>query len=156
MRQNKYKQLSTMAFVVSTHIVINATPDKIWTILTNFKNYPDWNPFITSLTGNFEVGKKITVRIEPPEASVNIFKPTVTAFEPNKKISWRGVLLIRGVFDGEHTFEISDNHNGTATLIQSELFAGILVPVFKKTLGNNIRRGFEAMNKKLKELAEKQ
>jgi len=143
-----------MAILVKTEISINARPDKIWTILTDFDNYPKWNPFVTSLKGDVKVGNKITVRIEPPEASVNTFKPTVTAFETNKKLSWLGVLLMKGIFDGEHKFELTDNGNGTTTLVQSENFIGLLVPLFKKQLNDNTRRGFEAMNKKLKELAE--
>ncbi|WP_411812625.1 SRPBCC family protein [Chryseobacterium scophthalmum] len=145
-----------MKFLLTTDIIINSTPEKIWAVLTDFTNYPNWNPFITSLTGNFEVGKKIMVRIEPPEAKVNTFKPTVTAYEPKKKLSWLGVFLMRGIFDGEHKFELTDNENGTTTLVQSEHFIGILVPLFKKMLDNNTRRGFEAMNKKLKEQVEKQ
>ncbi|MGE6396101.1 SRPBCC family protein [Chryseobacterium scophthalmum] len=145
-----------MKFLLTTDIIINSTPEKIWAVLTDFTNYPNWNPFITSLTGNFEVGKKIMVRIEPPEAKVNTFKPTVTAYEPKKKLSWLGVFLMRGIFDGEHKFELTDNGNGTTTLVQSEHFIGILVPLFKKMLDNNTRRGFEEMNKKLKEQVEKQ
>lgn len=145
-----------MAFLLRTEITINATPDKVWAILTDFKNYPNWNPFVTSLTGEVKVGNKIKVRLEPPEASVNKFSPTVTALETNKRFSWLGVFLFRGVFDGEHKFELIDNKNGTTTFVQSENFIGILVPLFKKTLDNNTRRGYEAMNNKLKELAEKQ
>lgn len=143
-----------MTFLLKTEIIIHSSPEKIWAILTDFKNYPNWNPFITSLTGDFEVGKKITVRIEPPEAKVNTFKPTVMTYETNKKLSWLGIFLIRGIFDGEHRFELTYNGNGTTTLLQSEKFAGILVPFFKKMLDNNTRQGFEAMNKKVKALAE--
>lgn len=145
-----------MSFILKTEIVIQSTPDNVWAILTDFKNYPNWNPFITSLQGDFEVGKKIIVRIEPPDAQVNTFKPTVTAIESSKKLSWLGVFLIKGLFTGEHVFELIDNGNGTTTLVQSERFSGMLAPLFKKTLHNNTRRGFEEMNKKVKELAEKQ
>lgn len=31
---------------ISTEILINAIPDKIWAILTDFDKYPSWNPFI--------------------------------------------------------------------------------------------------------------
>ncbi len=143
-----------MAFLLKTEIVINATAGKVWGILTDFGNYPNWNPFITSLKGEVEVGKTITVRIEPPGAGVNTFKPKVTAFEAGKKLSWLGVLLVKGIFDGEHKFELTDNGNGTTTLVQSENFTGILVPFFKKVLNDNTRRGFEAMNRKVKELVE--
>ena len=66
----------------------------------------------------------------------------------------QGKLLFKGLFDGAHKFEIVDNKNGTTTFIQSETFTGILVPIFAKQLDNNTRKGFEEMNKKLKEMAE--
>lgn len=143
-----------MAFELKTEITINATPEKVWSILTNFDNYPNWNPFITSLKGDVKVGNKILVRIEPPGARMNNFQPTVTAFEPNQKLSWLGVLLFRGIFDGEHKFELLNNGNGTTTFTQQEKFTGLLVPLFKRMIDHNIRSGFEALNKRLKEMAE--
>jgi len=84
------------------------------------------------------------------------FKPKVLAVEPNKEFRWKGHLLIPGLFDGEHIFELIDNGNGSITFVQREQFKGILVPLFKKMLDNNTKRGFEQMTAKLKELAEKQ
>ena len=143
-----------MAKEIKTEISINATPEKVWSILTDFDKYPNWNPFIKSITGNVAVGNKITARLEPPEANGMTFKPTVLAFEKNKEFRWIGHLLFPRLFDGEHKFELNDNRNGTTTFRQSEKFAGILVPLFKKMLDNNTKKGFEEMNKKLKELAE--
>ena len=100
------------------------------------------------------MGNKITARIEPPEAKGMTFKPKILIFETNKELKWLGHLLFAGLFDGEHKFELIDNENGTTTFRQSEKFKGILVPLFKKQLDNNTKKGFEAMNKKLKELAE--
>ncbi len=140
---------------INTEIVINSTPEKIWSILTDFEKYPTWNPFIKSITGDVAVGNKITARLEPPEASGMTFKPTVLAFEKNNEFRWIGHLLFPGLFDGEHKFELIDNKNGTTTFKQSEKFGGILVPLFKKMLDTNTTNGFNLMNKKLKELAEK-
>ncbi|RYZ45415.1 MAG: SRPBCC domain-containing protein, partial [Chitinophagaceae bacterium] len=33
---------------IKTEIVINASKEKVWAILTNFSQYPQWNPFIVS------------------------------------------------------------------------------------------------------------
>ena len=143
-----------MAKEIKTEILINATPEKIWSILTDFDKYPNWNPFIKSITGNVAIGNKITARIEPPDANGMTFKPTILAFEKNKEFRWIGHLLFSGLFDGEHKFELIDNGNGTTTFKQSEIFGGILVPLFKKTLDENTTNGFNLMNKKLKELAE--
>lgn len=144
----------TMAKEIKTEILINAIPDKVWAILTDFENYPNWNPFIKSIKGQVAVGNTITARMEPPEAKGMTFKPKVLAFETNKEFRWLGHLLFPGLFDGEHTFELIDNKNGTTTFIQSEKFKGILVPLFKKMLDNNTKNGFILMNQKLKELAE--
>lgn len=139
---------------IKTDILINATPSKVWAILTNFDNYPNWNPFIKSITGQVAVGNKITAQIQPPNSSKMTFTPKVLAFETNKEFRWLGHLLFAGLFDGEHKFELIDNQNGTTTFIQTESFKGMLVPLFKKTLNTNTTNGFNLMNQKLKELAE--
>jgi len=144
----------TMSKEIKTEILIQAAPSKVWSVLTNFQNYPQWNPFIRSITGEVEVGKRITARIEPPEASGMTFKPKVLVFDPNKEFRWLGHFGISGLFDGEHKFELIDNQNGTTTFIQSEKFKGVLVPLFNKMLDINTVNGFKKMNQKLKELAE--
>lgn len=148
--------VTAMAKEIKTEILINATTGKVWSILTNFDNFPNWNPFIKSIKGDVKVGNKITVKIEPPEAKGMTFKPKILTFETNKELKWLGHLLFAGLFDGEHKFELIDNGNGTTTFRQSEKFKGILVPLFKKQLDNNTKKGFEEMNNKLKELAEQQ
>lgn len=145
---------TTMAKEIRTEIRIQATPQQVWSILTNFSDYPQWNPFIKSITGTPAIGKTITARIEPPEAKGMTFTPVVLAYSPNKEFRWKGKLLIKGLFDGEHIFELLDNGDGSITFIQREEFHGILVPLFKKMLDVNTLNGFKLMNQKLKELAE--
>jgi hypothetical protein len=145
---------AAMAKEIKTEILINVTPEKVWSILTNFDSYPNWNPFIKSIKGEVKIGNKITVRIEPPEAKGMTFNPKILTFENNKELSWLGHLLFAGLFDGEHKFELIAIGDGTTTFTQSEKFKGILVSLFKKQLDNNTKKGFEEMNKQLKELAE--
>jgi hypothetical protein len=145
---------TTMLKEIKTELLINASPEKVWAILTNFDDYPKWNPFIISIKGEVKVGNKVTARLEPPGAKGMTFKPKVLAFKINSELRWIGRLLLPGIFDGEHKFELIDNGNGTTTFKQSEKFTGILVPLFKKQLDENTFNGFNLMNKKLKELAE--
>ena len=140
---------------LETRIEINASPEKVWAILTDFGNYPNWNPFIKSIEGKMIIGKKFNARIEPPEAKGMSFKPVLLAFEPAKEFRWKGKLLVKGLFDGEHQFTLIKNSDGSTTLIQSEKFSGILVPLFSKMINTNTRKGFEMMNEKIKDIAEK-
>jgi len=139
-----------------TEITITTTPDKVWAILMNFNNYPNWNPFIKSIKGEAIKGKKLTAHIVPPGTKGMTFKPRVLTVNTNNQLRWKGRLLLPGLFDGEHFFEIIDNGNGTVTFIQREQFRGIFVPLFKNKLDKNTKAGFEQMNAKLKELAEKE
>lgn len=139
---------------IKTQIMINATPEKVWRVLTDFKNYPNWNPFIKSISGEPQVGRQITVSIVSPEGKNMTFKPTVLAFEHNKEFRWIGTLLFKGLFDGEHKFELIDNGNGTTIFNHSETFKGLLVRLFKKQLENNTKKGFELMNENLKKQVE--
>ncbi len=144
-----------MAKEIRTEILINATPKIIWNILTAFDKYPDWNPFIRSIKGPASVGHKITALLQQPNSKPMTFKPTVLAFDAHKEFRWLGHLIIPGIFDGEHKFELIDHKDGTTTFVQSEKFGGILVPLFKKMLDNTTAQGFTLMNQKLKEMAEK-
>ncbi len=146
---------TAMAKQIKTEIIINATPGKVWSILTKFEDYPNWNPFIKSIKGEVKIGSKIIVRIEPPQSKGMTFKPKILTYNTNKELSWLGHFLFAGIFDGEHKFELIDNGNGTTTFRQSEKFKGILVPLFKEMLDNNTINGFNEMNEKIKELAER-
>lgn len=139
---------------IRTEVLIKATPQKIWKLFSHFENYPNWNPFITSLTGEVLAGKRIEVKIEPPESRGMTFKPKVLSRIENQELSWLGRLFVPGLFDGKHIFELRDQGNSTTLFIQREQFKGLLVPLLKKQLENNTRRGFEAMNNILKTLAE--
>ena len=78
---------------IKTQILINATSDKVWAVLTDFQNHPTWNPFIKNITGEPKVGSQITISIAPPDGKGMTFKPKVLAFEHNKEFRWLGKLL---------------------------------------------------------------
>lgn len=145
-----------MAKEIKTEILINATPEKVWSILTDFAAYPDWNPFIKSVKGKVKAGKKITVRLEQANGNGMTFQPMVVTFEPNKEFSWLGNLFIPGLFDGAHKFELTDNGNGTTTFRHSEKFNGILVFLFSKMLDTNTLNSFKLMNEQIKLRCEQQ
>ena len=136
-----------------TQIEINATPERVWQVLTDFASYAEWNPFITAAEGNAVEGDQLQVRIDPPGGRAASFRPTVTVAEVPKRLEWLGKLLFKGLFDGRHRFEIEATSGGT-NFIQSEEFTGVLVPLLAKSLDGPTREGFELMNRAIKERAE--
>ena len=141
-------QLNKMATQLKTSIQINATPNQVWEVFSNFENYGKWNPFIKSIKGEVKTGNKIEVHIDGMK-----FKPKVLSFIPQKELVWLGNLGISGLFDGQHYFRLEENAEGTL-LVHGEYFKGILVPLMKKKLMTETKAGFEKMNEALKELVE--
>ena len=138
---------------IKTDIVINAKPEKIWAVLTDFENHPVWNPFIKQISGTKEVGEQLIVKIQPPDSSPMRFKPQVLRLNPEKEFRWKGKFLVKGLFDGEHYFILNDNNDGTTTFIQGENFSGLFVMFFGKAL-EKTKQGFMLMNEALKKQCE--
>jgi hypothetical protein len=138
---------------IHTEIDINAHAEKVWQILQDFTNYPQWNPFIKSAEGNVREGEFLKVQIQPPGRSAMTFQPKVLKAEANRELRWKGKLLFPGLFDGEHSFVLKSISPQKTKFIHSEKFTGILVPLFKSVLKDS-QKGFELMNEALKNRAE--
>ncbi|MFT5820902.1 MAG: hypothetical protein ACI8ZM_002150 [Crocinitomix sp.] len=138
-----------MKYQIETSIEIAASPAKVWRIFSDFKNFPTWNPFIVSLTGKVKVGETIHIDLKTMK-----FKPVVLKFDENQELRWKGKLFMKGLFDGEHYFQLKENEDGSTTFVHGEKFSGILVRMLKKKLDGETKEGFEKMNLALKEQVE--
>ena len=137
-----------------TEVEIQASDKRVWQLLTDFASFPQWNPFIRQAKGEAKVGARLEVHLQPSGASGMTFKPVVLKVEPNRELRWLGRLLIPGLFDGEHIFTIETLQANRIRFTQREVFTGLLVPLFARSLDTDTRRGFQEMNQALKSRAE--
>lgn len=136
--------------VLYSEIEIRASAERVWTLLTDFDNFPKWNPFIRRVRGEPKVGQQLEVFIRPRGTDGITFHPTVLKAQPNCELRWLGHFLIPGLFDGEHIFAIAPLSKNRVRFIQKEIFRGLLVPLLAKKIDSNTRQGFEKMNQALK------
>jgi hypothetical protein len=134
---------------IETEILIQAPIDLVWTVLTDFDSYPGWNPFVRSIRGIKSVGEILEVQIHPPGGKGMTFRPEVLKFDLEKEFRWKGKLLVRGVFDGEHYFILEKKGETTTRLIHGEVFTGILVSLLSGML-TKTGDGFRLMNEAIK------
>ncbi|HXG07771.1 MAG TPA: SRPBCC domain-containing protein [Nitrososphaera sp.] len=135
-----------------TEIEINANPETVWRIITDFENYREWNPFIRRIVGQAKQGSKIEVHIRTPAGKKRKYAPTITRVDVGHELRWigKGWLL-----NGEHIFTIERLQEGNKVrFVHREVFGGPLSGFFGTSLDTDIRKGFEEMNKALKERAE--
>lgn len=139
---------------IQTSILIDASPETVWTILMDFESYPTWNPFIQKATGQRKVESQLTVEIHPPGASAQTFSPHVKVVKKNEEFVWLGMLGFKGLFDGRHRFGLERVGSNQTRFHHGEQFNGILVPLLLMIAGKATKQGFESMNEAIKKRAE--
>ncbi|NKZ08549.1 SRPBCC domain-containing protein [Actinomadura latina] len=135
-------------FTLRASIEIDATPEQVWTVLSDLPAYPQWNPFIVSSSGRLEKGATLR-NVMRDSGGDTTFTPTVLEAAPGRELRWIGKIGPGGIFDGEHRFLIEPITPGRVRLTQSERFTGVLIPFFQNQLTDRTLPQFQAMNKAL-------
>lgn len=139
---------------IRTAIDVDAAPERVWRVLTDFEDYDAWNPFLR-VVGRANVGARPHVRLTTPNGRTASVRPEVLVAEPNREFRWRGHLFVPGLFDGEHRFVLEPLDGGSRTrFVHAETFGGVLSGLFSRFLGDETEAGFVAMNEALKRRAE--
>jgi hypothetical protein len=138
---------------IRTEIDIKASPEKVWEVLTDFNNFPQWNPFIRQINGDPKVGTKLKIHLHTSSGKSRTYRPTVTKVESNRELRWSGKSFIPGMFNGERIFsiELKTNH---VRFVHREIFTGLGVALAGDRLDKDMYQSFEEMNDAFKEEVE--
>jgi hypothetical protein len=136
-----------------TEIEIQASPQKVWQVLTDLNKYPEWNPFIHHAIGIPKVGEKVDITFRSGSKDMTLHCTVVKA-EQNKELCWKYHVILPGLWSGEHSFTIVPLRADRIRFIDVEIFTGVLIPLQAKDIDINSRRDFEAMDQALKMRAE--
>ena len=139
---------------IETDIEIDASPSEVWRILMDFASYPEWNPFIQRMAGDAAEGAPLEVFLQLPEGRGMSINPHVLVAKSDRELRWRGKVLVRGVFDGEHYFILEVLDGGRTRFLHGERFTGLLVPFFSGVI-RSAAEGFKQMNVAFKERVER-
>lgn len=138
---------------INTEIIINASAETVWNILTDLAAYPEWNPFIIKIEGTFQKGNRLRNTLRNGCKTI-VFKPIIQELTPLVSFSWLGSLFVKGLFDGKHFFKIEPAGPNQVKLIHGEEFSGLLSAMILKKIGDDTRENFVRMNQALKARAE--
>ncbi|MBD2203584.1 SRPBCC domain-containing protein [Calothrix sp. FACHB-1219] len=140
-----------MAFVIDTSIIIDAPPDRVFKVLTDFGAYSQWNDLLLFHSGDPIVGSKLKLELRLPDGKGFVFEPTVITCEKNLCFAWLARTMMKGVFDGEHRFELTQLEGNRTQLRNIEYYSGMLSPLFQRSpMMRDADKGFEQMNEALK------
>lgn len=137
-----------------TEIEIQASPERVWQILTDLDGYPGWNPFLFQAIGKAWVGEKVAITYRSGSKEMTLHC-TVIRVEPNKELCWKYHVILPALFSGEHTFSIEPIGDNQIRFVDREIFNGLLVSSQARDIDTNSKQGFEAMDQALKARAER-
>jgi hypothetical protein len=109
----------------SVAIDIAASPEAIWSLLTNTEAYTSWNSTVVELTGKIAPGEKLVLRsVLAPDRK---FKLSVKAFEPHKLLAWGDAM-------GTRTFSLTPISDGQTRFSMTEVIGGPIFPLFARMI----------------------
>jgi hypothetical protein len=138
---------------LKTEIEIQATPEKVWQILTDLEKWAEWNPFITRATGNPLLDERVDVNVHSESKEMTLHC-TVVKVVHAKELCWKYHVGSPALFRGEHSFIIEPSGDNRVRFIDREIFNGLFVPLQARDIDTHSRQGFELMDQALKARAE--
>jgi len=135
-----------------SEVEIEAPPEHVYAVLTDFERFPEWNPFLTFASGSLVIGQKLSLELSLPEGKSYEVKPELTSIEPNRRLAWRVRYLAPALLELHQFFELSER-SGHTRLMQGLDFSGFLLRFAGSSL-TLAARGAIYMNRALKKRAE--
>jgi hypothetical protein len=141
------KTKSTFRQSVRVDVDIKATPEKIWSLLTNLADTPRWNSTITQIDGRVALGEQLKIKVP---ISTRTFNVKVDIFEPHTRLVWSDG---NAVFRGVRTYALTP-HGGSTAFSMEEVFTGFMLPLIGLSLPD-FKPVFERYAADLKKEAER-
>ena len=142
------KTSSTFRMRCAVRCAISAPRKKIWSLLTDAKDFPRWNSTVTSIDGDIALGNKLALRVPSSERT---FTPKVTELAAGERMVWSDGFA--PMFKGERTFTLEERPDGTTEFAMVEVFSGLMLPMIKGSLPDFVPI-FEQYARDLKRAAE--
>jgi hypothetical protein len=136
-----------------TEVEIQAPPAVVYGVLTDFQRYPEWNPFLTAITGKLEPGARLSLELSLPEGAAYSLSPTLERATMNEELRWRSFYLMKALLEAEHFFFLREREPGVTRVVHGQNFSGFLLRFAGSSL-TLAARGAVYMNLALKKRAE--
>jgi len=136
----------------TTRAKIRATPESVWSLLSQAASYPRWNPEIVKIDGQIALGQKIAAHVNLGGGVIRRVTVRVTELEPPHRMVWIGGLPL-GLFVGQRTFTLTPLESGLVEFVMELQFRGLFAAPIAKSLGNR-QPDIDALAQALKKYAE--
>jgi hypothetical protein len=127
--------LDRPARIMMVSTAVDASKPEVWAVLTNFDDYDQWNPVITSAAGEPVVGAELDLELTLPGHDPEELDAEVLIVRGDRKLRWQDRLVVPGVRDFEYEFIIQPVEPGRVVVVQLLRSEGLLAPFTDEEAG---------------------
>ncbi len=132
---------------VYTSIVINATPNQVWEVLTDFETMPEWSSTFKGLEGDVRDGGQINALFLTQGQIIGF--PHALIYNEGASFGWSDeILTLPGIVDN-HFYTI-EQCGSEVLFIQTDEFTGNNENVPAFGLANGVLESYQIFNSELK------
>ncbi len=132
---------------IRTEIVIPATPDEIWAVLSDFARYGEWNPLNLQARGEARLGARVPMVFRNLASGGDaVVQQTVriVAADRGRELAWAGHVPF--LFAGRHGFLLTPRGRETHVL-HTEILGGLLARTWTRAkIARDFTPAYEAVN----------
>ncbi|HJS69834.1 MAG TPA: SRPBCC domain-containing protein [Gaiellaceae bacterium] len=127
--------LDRPARIMMVSTAVEAPKPEVWAVLTNFDDYDQWNPVITSASGEPVVGTELDLELTLPGHDPEELDAEVLIVRGDRKLRWQDRLVVPGVRDFEYELIIQPVEPGRVVVVQLLRSEGLLAPFTDEEAG---------------------
>ena len=131
---------------------IKAPPEVVWSVITDFERYKEWNPFVVDCDAKLEPGAPISMRVRLGPREISQVE-TVSSVVEHKLYEYRMRPIKPFLHSCRQHLVKSDGIGGTTYRSHFEL-NGWLSGLTALSIGKHLRYGFESMTDAVQQRAE--
>ncbi len=138
-----------------TEVEIAASPERVWSVLTDFAAFPTWNPFLANVAGELQADARLRVVVSLHDGSELRLNARVGVCDPPSELRWTAHQWLPSLIRLEHLFLLKPTGDGHTRLVHGEDLDGGLLEYLPRRTTLTLR-GMVHMNEALRVRVEAQ
>lgn len=142
--------------IVSETVEIDAPQDFVWSVLTDYPSYPEWNPYTVKVEATLEIGGRVALQLPDPDNPGQTFENVewMSVIDAPHHLQYNTGTEIPGIHAVRDQW-VEDLGDRRSSYRTTDVFTGDIAKLVFDLQGAWVTDGFNATAHALKARAEK-
>ncbi len=124
--------------------------EQIWSTLTDFEGYKNWNTALSTVEGKLERHQEFNLQLNPECISTGRLQTRLDVIEENRKLIWNTTHVgVSHLFGFQYYLTLVPRSRGRVKLLHGAIFWGLLLPLCWSQISKENRAQFKQANENL-------